>query len=70
MTPIKIRWGDLGSPTEPGDYHCEAGVVSVMPGGIRLAKGNPDAIFIAIHPDFYPRDAPYLLTGVELPTKS
>ena len=38
-----------------------------MPGDIRLAKGNPDAVFTAIRPNFYPDAAPYLLTGVELP---
>jgi hypothetical protein len=34
---------------------------------IKLAKGNPDAVFTAIHPNFYPDAAPYLLTGVDLP---
>ncbi len=38
-----------------------------MPGDIELAKGNPDAVFTAIHPNFYPDAAPYLLTGVDLP---
>ena len=42
-------------------------MIEVMPGDIRLAKGNPDALFTAIHPNFYPDAAPYLLTGVELP---
>jgi len=28
-------------------------MVQVTPGDIKLAKGNPDALFIAIHPDFY-----------------
>lgn len=36
-----------------------------MRGDIRLAKGNRDAVFTAIHPNFYPDTAPYLLTGVE-----
>jgi hypothetical protein len=34
---------------------------------IKLAKGNPDAVFTAIHPNFYSDAAPYLLTGVDLP---
>ena len=38
-----------------------------MPGDIKLAKSNPDAVFTAIHPNFYPDAAPYLLTGVDLP---
>jgi hypothetical protein len=33
---------------------------------IKLAKGNPDAMFTAIHPDFYSPETPYLLTGVEV----
>jgi len=70
MKQISIRWRDLGSPVQPGTYHCGAHVVEVTPGDIHLAAGNPDAVFTAIHPDFYPPDYPYLLTGVELPTKS
>jgi hypothetical protein len=42
-------------------------MVEVTPGDIKLAKGNPDAVFTAIHPDFYSDDTPYLLTGVGLP---
>ena len=37
------------------------------PCDIRLAKGNPDAVFTAIHPNFYSDAAPYLLTVVDLP---
>ena len=65
MLQIKIRWGDLGSPVEPGTYRCGPHIVEVMPGDINLAKGNPDAVFTAIHPNFYPDAAPYLLTGVD-----
>ena len=54
MTQIKIRWGDLGSPTQPGQYRYGPDMVEVTPGDIKLANGNPDAVFIAIHPDFYP----------------
>jgi hypothetical protein len=32
-----------------------------MPGDIKLANGNPDAVFTAIHPNFYPDAASYLL---------
>ena len=67
MKQIKIRWGDLGSPVEPGTYRCGPHIVEVMPGDIKLAKSNPDAVFTAIHPNFYPDAAPYLLTGVDLP---
>jgi hypothetical protein len=42
-------------------------MIEVTPGDIRLANGNPDTVFIAIHPDFYSDDTPYLLTGVQLP---
>ena len=69
MTQIKVRWGDLGSPTQPGDYRFGPHMVRVTPGDIKLAKGNPNAVFIAIHPDFFYSDEPYLLTGVEIPTE-
>ena len=32
--------GDLGSPVEPGTYRCGPHIVEVVPGDIRLAKGN------------------------------
>jgi hypothetical protein len=70
MKQINVRWGDLGSPVEPGTYRCGAHMVEVTPGDIKLAKDNPDTVFTAIHPDFYPADTPYLLTGVELPTNA
>jgi len=69
MTQMKVRWGDLGSPTQPGQYVIGLDAVSVTPADIELAKGNPDTIFTAIHPDFYSTDT-YLLTGIEFPTKS
>jgi hypothetical protein len=67
MKQIKVRWGDLGSPTQPGIYRFGSDMVEVTPGDIKLAKGNPDAVFIAIHPEFYSDETPYLLTGVEFP---
>jgi hypothetical protein len=70
MKQISVRWGDLGSPAQPGTYRCGPHAVEVTPGDIKLAKDNPDALFTAIRPDFYTTEAPYLLTGVELPTKS
>jgi hypothetical protein len=36
-------------------------------GDIERANGNPDAVFTAIHPDFYSRETPFLLTYVEFP---
>jgi hypothetical protein len=44
-------------------------MVRVTVGDIELAKGNPDAVFTAIHPDFYSDDTPYLLTHVEFPAE-
>jgi hypothetical protein len=32
-----------------------------------VALPLPDAVFTAIHPDFYSAETPYLLTGVEFP---
>jgi hypothetical protein len=57
MLHIKIRRGDLGSPVEPGTYRCGPHIVEIIPGDIRLAKGNPDAALTAIHPNFYPDTA-------------
>jgi hypothetical protein len=67
MTQIKVRWGDLGSPTQAGDYRFGPHMVRVTPGDIKLAMGNPDAIFVAIHPEFFSDETPYLLIGVEFP---
>jgi hypothetical protein len=69
MRQIKIRWGDLGPPTEPGTYRYGSVMVDVTPGDIKLANGKNDAVFTAIHPDFYSEETPYLLTGVDLPSK-
>jgi len=44
-------------------------MVEVTPGDIKLANGNPDTLFTAIHPDFFSDGTPYLLTGVELPDR-
>ena len=41
-------------------------MVDVTPGDIKLAMGNPETVFTAIHPDFYSDEMPYLLTGVEI----
>jgi hypothetical protein len=66
MKQIKIRWGDLGAPVQPGTYPYGPYMVAVTPGDIKLAKGNPETVFTAIHPDFYSDDTPYLITGVDL----
>ena len=67
MTQIKIRWGDLGSPTRPGDYRFGPHMVRVTLGDIEFANGNSDTIFTAIHPEFFPEEMPYLITGGEFP---
>jgi hypothetical protein len=69
MTHIKIRWGDLGAPSHPGKYRYGPDMVEVMAGDIRLAMGDPDAVFTAIRPDFYSDETPYLLTGVDIPDR-
>ena len=38
MVQIKIRWGDLGSPVEPGTYRCRPHIVEVVPGDINLPR--------------------------------
>ena len=70
MKQIKVRWGDLGSPTQTGIYRCGAHVIEVTPGDIKLANGNPETVFTAIHLDFFSESAPFLLSGVELPDRS
>jgi hypothetical protein len=67
MTRTRIRWSDLGSPTTAGTYRYGVHLFDVALGDIERAKGNPDAVFTAIHPDFYSSDAPFLLTYVEFP---
>jgi hypothetical protein len=69
MTKIRIRWGDLGSPTQPGNYRHGLDLVHVMIGDIKLAKGNPDAVFTAIRPDFYPTGHPISSPTLNFPTK-
>jgi hypothetical protein len=41
---FKIRWNDLGCPTEPGNYEYQGNLVKVTRGNIEAAGGNPDAI--------------------------
>ena len=48
MKQIKVRWGDLGSPTQTGIYRCGAHVIEVTPGDIKLANGNQETVFTAI----------------------
>jgi hypothetical protein len=67
MTRTRVRWSDLGSPTEAGTYRYGVHLFDVMLGDIERANGNPDAVFTAIHPDFYSSDAPFLLTYIEFP---
>jgi hypothetical protein len=69
MTQMKVRWGDLGSPTQAGQYVIGLDAVSVTRADIELAKGNADTIFTAIQPDFYSTDT-YLLGARGRPTRS
>ena len=70
MKQIKVRWGDLGSPTQTGTCRCGAHVIEVTPGDIKLANGNQETVFTAIHLDFFSEGVPFLLSGVELPDRS
>ena len=70
MKQIKVRWGDLGSPMQTGTYRCGAHTIDVTPGDIKLANGNQETVFTAIHPDFFSEGTPFLLSGVELPDRS
>jgi hypothetical protein len=70
MTQIKVLWSALGRPTKPGQYRYGLYSFDVTLGDIERAEGYPDAVFTAIHPDFYPREAPFLLTYVEFPSRA
>jgi hypothetical protein len=37
MKHVRIRWGDLGSPIQPGTYRYGPDLVDVTPGDIKLA---------------------------------
>jgi hypothetical protein len=67
MKQMKVRWGDLGSPTRPGDYRFGSNMVRVTLGDIEFANGNSDMIFIAIHPEFFSEETPFVITGGEFP---
>jgi len=69
MTQTKILWSALGRPTKPGQYRYGMYSFDVTLGDIERAGGNADAVFTAIHPDFYPKEAPFLLTYVEFPSR-
>jgi hypothetical protein len=67
MKQIKMRWDELGPPTRPGNYRHGLYTVRVTHGDIDLANGNPDAVFTAIHPEFFSAETPYIITHVEFP---
>jgi hypothetical protein len=66
---IRIRWGDLGSPTQPGEYRYGLGSVRVRQQDIDLSNANPNAVFIAVREEYNDPsyNTPYLLTKVEFP---
>jgi hypothetical protein len=68
MKQIKIRWGDLGLPTQPSNYHGLY-TVRVTRGDIELTGGKPDALLIAIQAEFFFAETPYIITHVEFPGK-
>jgi hypothetical protein len=70
MTRTRVRWSDLGSPTEAGTYRYGVHLFDVMLGDIERANGNPDAVFTAIHPDFYSSDAPSCSPTSNSPARS
>jgi len=44
---LKVRWGDLGSPTAPCVVDYWGNLIDVKQTNIDAAEGNPDAIFTA-----------------------
>jgi len=41
---FKLRWSDLGCPSEPGAFEYQGRSIHVGPGHIATAAGNPNAI--------------------------
>ena len=66
---MRIRWSDLGSPTEPGHYFYGEHTVRVRRGDIELANGNPNAVFTAIREIYHANEEPYKLTRIEFPAE-
>jgi hypothetical protein len=45
MTAKKVRWGDLGCPTETGAYQFDGEAISVKIIHIAVAENDPVALF-------------------------
>ena len=67
--PLKIRWGDLGSPTLPCemDYYGKRIIVTAQ--DIEAAKEDPDAVFTALLSPVLAGER-YALGSVEFPAKT
>jgi hypothetical protein len=63
---VLIRWGDLGSPTEPGTFNYRGMIVAVQHKDIAAARSNPDAIFSASQIRPHSGRSYYVLGKVEL----
>src|SRR5215217_4488833 len=44
---LRVRWGDLGCPTEPYVLEYQGGLIEVRQREIDAAKANPDVVFTA-----------------------
>jgi hypothetical protein len=66
---LLIKWGDLGSPSNPGTFGYRGLIIDVKEKNIEAAETNPEAIFTAtqIRPPHGGRSY-YVLGKVELPT--
>jgi hypothetical protein len=39
MKQVSVRWGELGSPIQPGMYRCGPHMIEVTPGDIKKERG-------------------------------
>ena len=63
---VKIRWGELGQPTEPCIREHKGDLVEVRQRDIDVAAANPDAVFTASRVRLWTGPAYYRLGEVSL----
>ena len=65
---LRIRWDELGQPTQPCIREYNGDLVDVRQRDIDLARGHPDAVFTASRFRLWTGPAYYRLGTVQLPS--
>src|SRR4051812_43488946 len=65
---LRIKWDDLGCPTQPCTREYKGELVEVRQRDIEAANGNADAVFTASQFRLWGRPVYYRLGAVEIPT--